>query len=127
MRRCFLAGSWEKTRRAGLECRRDVKDELRIATRQAASAAIHGVGKDFSSVNALGICPSSYGVDRHGLVDHCTVYWNLPAAQVYEHTVRASLGTIASNGALVVNTGKHTGRSPNDKFIVEEHSSKDDI
>jgi len=78
-------------------------------------------------VNALGICPSSYGVDRHGLVDHGNVYWNLPAAQVYEHTVRASLGTIAANGALVVNTGQHTGRSPNDKFIVEEPSSKDDI
>ncbi len=48
---------------------------------------------------------------------------NLSTAELYEDAVRAGEGVIAAEGPLVVRTGKHTGRSPKDKFIVREPSS----
>jgi len=48
---------------------------------------------------------------------------NLPTAELYEDAVRAGEGLIAAEGPLVVRTGKHTGRSPKDKFIVKEPGS----
>ena len=52
---------------------------------------------------------------------------NLPTAELYEDAVRAGEGLLAADGPLVVRTGKHTGRSPEDKFIVSEASSRDKI
>jgi phosphoenolpyruvate carboxykinase (ATP) len=52
---------------------------------------------------------------------------NLNAAQLVEHAIRNGEGTLAADGALVVSTGQYTGRSPKDKFVVEEPSSKDKI
>jgi phosphoenolpyruvate carboxykinase (ATP) len=48
---------------------------------------------------------------------------NLSVAELYEDAVRAGEGIIAADGPLVVRTGKHTGRSPEDKFLVREPSS----
>jgi phosphoenolpyruvate carboxykinase (ATP) len=45
-------------------------------------------------------------------------------AELYERAIRADEGLIAAEGPLVVRTGKHTGRSPKDKFIVREPSSE---
>jgi phosphoenolpyruvate carboxykinase (ATP) len=50
-------------------------------------------------------------------------YRNLSTAALYEHAIRKGEGIISAHGSLVVRTGKHTGRSPQDKFIVEEPSS----
>ena len=50
-------------------------------------------------------------------------YRNLSTAELYEHAVRNGEGTISAHGSLVVRTGKHTGRSPQDKFVVKERSS----
>ena len=44
--------------------------------------------------------------------------WNLPAPVLFEESVRRGEGRIGAGGALVVATGKHTGRAANDKFIV---------
>jgi phosphoenolpyruvate carboxykinase (ATP) len=52
---------------------------------------------------------------------------NLSTAELVEDAIRAGEGLIAAEGPLVVRTGKHTGRSPEDKFIVEEPSSRDRI
>jgi phosphoenolpyruvate carboxykinase (ATP) len=48
---------------------------------------------------------------------------NLSSAELYEDAIRAGEGLLAAAGPLVVRTGKHTGRSPEDKFIVDEPSS----
>ena len=56
-----------------------------------------------------------------------TVRANLSTAELYEYAIRAGEGLVAADGPLVVRTGKHTGRSPEDKFIVEEPSSRDKI
>ena len=52
---------------------------------------------------------------------------NLPTAELVEDAIRAGEGLLAAEGPLVVRTGKHTGRSPQDKFIVDEPSSHDKI
>jgi phosphoenolpyruvate carboxykinase (ATP) len=51
------------------------------------------------------------------------IHANLATAELVEDAIRAGEGVIAAEGPLVVRTGKHTGRSPQDKFIVEEPSS----
>jgi phosphoenolpyruvate carboxykinase (ATP) len=52
---------------------------------------------------------------------------NLSTAELYEAAIRADEGVLAANGPLVVRTGKHTGRSPQDKFVVREPSSADNV
>jgi len=56
-----------------------------------------------------------------------TVRANLSTAELYEDAIRAGEGVVAADGPLVVRTGKHTGRSPQDKFIVREAGSRDKI
>lgn len=78
-------------------------------------------------MNTFGYSPSRVGLDRHGISETGDVFWNLPAAELYEHAINAHEGSLADNGAIVCNTGQFTGRSPKDKFIVEEPSSKENI
>jgi phosphoenolpyruvate carboxykinase (ATP) len=55
------------------------------------------------------------------------VMCNLSVAALYEEAIRRQEGLIAAEGPLVCRTGQHTGRSPNDKFIVREPSSEQAI
>lgn len=64
---------------------------------------------------------------RLGIINVGNIYRNLPPAQLIEMAVARGEGLLASNGALVVRTGDRTGRSPNDKFIVEDDAVKDQI
>ncbi len=70
---------------------------------------------------------SKHSLDHHGLYNLGTVYWNLPTPALYEQAIRAREGVLSHLGPLVVRTGHHTGRSANDKFFVEEPSSKEHI
>src|SRR6187455_3273633 len=56
-----------------------------------------------------------------------TLRQNLSTAELYEDAIRHGEGLVAADGPLVVRTGKHTGRSPEDKFIVDGPSSHDKI
>jgi len=47
-------------------------------------------------------------------------YWNLTASELANTTVLKGQGVFASNGAVAVNTGEFTGRSPEDRFIVKD-------
>ena len=59
--------------------------------------------------------------------DGATVNHNLSVPELYEAAIRRDEGLIAAGGPLVVRTGTHTGRSPQDKFIVDEPASRDQI
>jgi phosphoenolpyruvate carboxykinase (ATP) len=56
-----------------------------------------------------------------------TVRWNLSSAALYEEAVRRGEGLIAAHGPLVCRTGQHTGRSPNDKFVVREPAAEKNV
>ena len=59
----------------------------------------------------------------HGLNPTGQVLWN-PTTSVLRRAVVRGDARIAEGGPLVVDTGRHTGRSPKDKFIVREPSSE---
>ncbi len=69
----------------------------------------------------------TYGLEKLGIINAEAVYRNLTPAQLTEHALRRCEGTLSGTGALVVKTGKYTGRSANDKFIVDTPSVHDEI
>jgi phosphoenolpyruvate carboxykinase (ATP) len=71
--------------------------------------------------------PSSLGLDKLGIRNVGTIRRNLSVPILYEHAVRRGEGELGAGGSFVARTGIHTGRSPKDKFIVEEKSTKDDV
>jgi phosphoenolpyruvate carboxykinase (ATP) len=80
-----------------------------------------------SVVAALGYGLSAFGLDRCGIRAAGDVHWNLTPAELCEHALLRREATLAGNGALVCTTGRHTGRAPNDKFLVDEPSSRDEV
>ena len=62
-----------------------------------------------------------------GLKNIKTIYRNLPTADLIEFALKRNEGTFSSTGALVVKTGKYTGRSPKDRFIVKQESIVDKV
>ncbi len=70
---------------------------------------------------------SEYGLKNHGLVNLHNVYWNLPTEALYEEVVFRGEGSLSYMGPIAVNTGKHTARSANDKFVVKETDTEDKI
>lgn len=66
-------------------------------------------------------------LEDHGIHNVNTVYWNLSTPLLYEEAIRRREGRLAHLGPLVVRTGQHTGRAPQDKFIVRESSSADQV
>jgi phosphoenolpyruvate carboxykinase (ATP) len=60
-------------------------------------------------------------------MEHIHIKRNASVAQLYEDAIRNEGAIISSSGALINFSGKKTGRSPKDKRIVFEETSKDDI
>jgi phosphoenolpyruvate carboxykinase (ATP) len=64
------------------------------------------------------------GLDAQGIATGADIAWNLTTAPLVEHAVRRGEGLLAKDGPLVVRTGKHTGRSAQDRFIVRNSTSE---
>ncbi|MGH7700540.1 MAG: phosphoenolpyruvate carboxykinase (ATP) [Gemmatimonadales bacterium] len=62
-----------------------------------------------------------------GLEPAGDVHWNLTTAELYEQAVRRGEGVIAEGGAFCAVTAPHTGRSPDDKFVVREPSAAEQV
>lgn len=92
----------------------------RVALRISDSKGVH-------TMEQLGRIPRHCGLEIHGIRNVDRAYWNFPTAALYEEVVRRREGVFAHLGPLVVRTGDHTGRSPNDKFIVREPSCEDKV
>ncbi|RYE02004.1 MAG: phosphoenolpyruvate carboxykinase [Sphingomonadales bacterium] len=67
----------------------------------------------------------SHGLDAQGIATGADLHWNLGTGQLVEAAVRRGEGKLSKHGALVVATGKHTGRSAKDKFIVRDATTED--
>jgi phosphoenolpyruvate carboxykinase (ATP) len=70
---------------------------------------------------------SSIGLGKQGLEPRGEVHWNLIAPELFQAAARRSEGEFADMGPFVAVTTPHTGRSPNDKFVVKEPSSENDV
>ena len=70
---------------------------------------------------------SDYGLENIGLTNLKQAYWNLPTEALYEEIIYRNEGKITHLGPIVANTGKHTARSANDKFIVKEFTTQDRV
>jgi phosphoenolpyruvate carboxykinase (ATP) len=68
-----------------------------------------------------------FGLERQGMHHLGTVHWNQSAPILYEHAVRRGEGELALGGSFSVSTGAYTGRTPRDKYIVEEPGTKDTV
>ncbi|MCF6195415.1 MAG: phosphoenolpyruvate carboxykinase [Emcibacter sp.] len=75
----------------------------------------------------IGKYKSTHDLSQHNITNDNDIYWNMGAEILYEHSIKQGSGIVGKGGALVVETGVHTGRSANDKFMVMEDSSKDNI
>ena len=69
----------------------------------------------------------TYGLERMGLINPQVVYRNMSPAWLTEQALLNQEGVLSDTGALVVRTGKYTGRAPDDKFIVDTPSIHDYI
>jgi phosphoenolpyruvate carboxykinase (ATP) len=68
-----------------------------------------------------------YPLGRQGITTGAEIFANLGTAPLVEHAVRGGEGMLAADGPLVVATGKHTGRSAQDKFIVRDAETEDTV
>jgi phosphoenolpyruvate carboxykinase (ATP) len=79
------------------------------------------------AVREAGALASAFGLENHGLTSLRTIYWNLPAAALYEEAIFRSEGRVAAAGPFVVDTGKHTARAAADKFVVREQTTEESV
>ena len=75
----------------------------------------------------LGLRPSQFGLEVDGLTEFQRAHWNLRTPELVEHALQRSEGKLTKHGAFIALTGEHTGRSPNDRFIVSEPSTDKEI
>lgn len=68
--------------------------------------------------------PSRFDLSKHSLDGLREARWNLTEAQLVERAIQQQEGHLTSDGALVVRTGKYTGRSPGDRFIVCDEATE---
>ena len=67
------------------------------------------------------------GLETHGLKNLKKIHWNLSTPELYERIIANKEGQLSHLGPVCITTGEHTGRAPNDKFIVKEPSSEENI
>ena len=70
---------------------------------------------------------ADYNLSNHAIGNLRLAYWNLPTEALYEEAIFRGEGVTTAGGPFVVNTGKHTARSANDKFIVREPGSEEHV
>ncbi len=75
----------------------------------------------------IGIKNPKASLTDYGILNPSNEYWNLNPEEWMELTIKKDLGVLSDTGALTVNTGKFTGRAPNDRFIVKDDITADTV
>ena len=83
--------------------------------------------KESGSPQERGRRLSDVGLDAYGITQASHVYWNLSTPELYEEIARRGEGLFSAHGALIVDTGEHTGRAAKDKAIVRDEESADKV
>lgn len=66
-------------------------------------------------------------IELSNLLKKDTTLQQLSRTELYNHILEAGEGVLTESGAIRMETGKYTGRSPKDKFIVKEEDTEQDI
>ncbi len=74
-----------------------------------------------------GVKNPAHTLSDHGINSTKKVYWNLSPHDLIQETLLRNQGTLASNGALVISTGRFTGRSPKDRYIVRDEITRNKV
>ena len=77
-------------------------------------------------MNTLNIKNKEISLRNYGIIND-NIFYQLHPDQLHQITLEKGLGVETSNGTLAVNTGEFTGRSPKDRFIVKDETTKDRI
>jgi phosphoenolpyruvate carboxykinase (ATP) len=93
-----------------------------IAAVQTAVSRSHPLGDGFVAHRS-----PDFSLLKQGIETSATIHWNLLTAPLVEESVKRGEGMLAKDGPLVVATGKHTGRSANDKFIVRDAETETSV
>ncbi len=78
-------------------------------------------------MNHYGRVPENHDLEKIGLKNIDNAFWNLTPAELVEETIVQGMGILSDTGALAIDTGEFTGRSPKDRFIVEDEITKDNV
>ena len=78
-------------------------------------------------MNEFGIKAKDASISDLGIRNVADAYWNLTPAELIEETIIRGEGMLTDTGALAVDTGKFTGRSPKDKFIVCDATTENSV
>jgi phosphoenolpyruvate carboxykinase (ATP) len=74
-----------------------------------------------------GLKSSVCGLEVPGVTNVAVAKWNLSPAELVEEALRNGEGVLTDNGALMADTGKFTGRSPKDKFVVKDANTENTV
>ncbi len=78
-------------------------------------------------MNEYGIKNPKASVADLGLKNVAAAYWNLTPAELVEETILQGQGELTDTGALAIDTGEFTGRSPKDKFTVIDAETENTV
>ena len=70
---------------------------------------------------------ADFNLSNQGVINLRLAYWNLTTEALVEEAIFRNEGALVSGGPFVANTGKHTARSANDKFVVRHTDSENNI
>ncbi|MET0743729.1 MAG: phosphoenolpyruvate carboxykinase [Microvirga sp.] len=78
-------------------------------------------------MDTIGVFNSAQGAETFGFRNLARVSWNLEAPALYEESLKRGETQLVRGGALLAETGVHTGRSPKDKFVVRDEGTEDAV
>ncbi len=82
------------------------------------------INDDLNVIYEERLLMSGLSAESLGLKSIAKVYHNLSHDELFEHELNNKEGKVASSGAMMIDTGKFTGRSPKDKYFVEQSPSQ---
>src|SRR5437667_7256660 len=99
---------------------------LRLFKRKSKSRSHFNATMNQTETPTARISTLDRNLTEHG-ISHGQIHFNLGPEELYAEALSRGEGRLASNEALVVSTGKFTGRSPKDKFIVSSPASHENV
>jgi phosphoenolpyruvate carboxykinase (ATP) len=85
------------------------------------------IQKNFSVMQDLELKSTMKSLSENGIENSGMIHWNLTQAELVEHALSRKEGFLTDTGALMVDTGTFTGRSPKDRFVVKDEKTSDSV